>query len=324
MPAQRVGRGFFPPVKPYRRGYLEVGSGHKIYYEECGNPKGVPVLYLHGGPSAGCDENMRRFFDPKKCCIIIFDQRGSGRSKPYASTYANTTRHLVEDINKLLAALGKNKVVLFGGSWGSTLALVYAIEHPEKVLGMILRGIFLSEKKECLDYLNGQMEHSRFPEICERFLNNVPADVRHNPADYYFAMMTSGDQKTRRKYAYEWSYYESARLNLVPLPEKDLRKEILTESFVSLAMMEAHYIRNLCFLEDGYILKNVHRVPRVPISIIHGRYDDVCPVESAIRLHRALPTSKLHIVVAGHSRTDPEILKKLVSETDSMVSNLKK
>ena len=321
---RRVAERFFLPIKPYNSGYLSVGDGHEIYYEECGNPNGVPVLYLHGGPGAGCDENARRFFDPKKCCIIVFDQRGSGRSRPYASTYANTTHHLVEDINRLLAALGKKKVVLFGGSWGSTLALVYTIASPEKVLGMVLRGIFLSERKECLDYLSGQTEHSRFPEICERFLNNVPADARNNPADYYFAMMTSGDPKTRRKYAYEWSFYESARLNLIPLSEKDLRKKILTEPFVSLAIMEAHYIRNLCFLEDGYILKNVHRIPRVPISIIHGRYDDVCQVESAIRLYRALPTSKLHIAVAGHSRTDSEILKKLVSETDSIVSNLKK
>src|SRR3989338_7607504 len=320
---QTVGK-LFPPIKPYNSGYLSVGDGHEIYYEECGNPKGIPVLYLHGGPGAGCDENTRRFFDPKKCCIIVFDQRGSGRSKPYASTYANTTQHLVEDINKLLTKLGKKKVVLFGGSWGSTLALVYTIAYPEKVVGMVLRGIFLSESKECLDYLGGQTAHSRFPEICERFLNNVPEDARKNPADYYFAMMSSGDQKTRRKFAYEWSFYESARLRLIPPPENELKKEILSESFVSLATMEAHYIRNLCFLEDGFILKNVHRIPRIPISIIHGRYDDLCSVESAIRLHRRLPTSKLHIVTAGHSRTDPEILKKLVQETDLIISGLGK
>ncbi|MBI2635148.1 MAG: prolyl aminopeptidase [Parcubacteria group bacterium] len=320
----RVCDGFFPPIEPYNSGYLSVGDGHEIYYEECGNPNGIPVLYLHGGPGAGCDENTRRFFDPKKCCIIIFDQRGSGRSRPYASIYANTTQHLVDDIRKLLNHLGKTKVLIFGGSWGSTLALVYAIKHSENVLGMVLRGIFLSERKECLDYLNGQMERSRFPEICERFLNNLPAYARNNPIDYYFAMMTSGDLKTQRKYAYEMSYYESARLNLVSRSEEDLRKEILSGPFVSLAVMEAHYIRNLCFLENGYILKNAHRIPRVPISIIHGRYDDVCQVESAIRLHRALPISKLHVVVAGHSRSDPEILKKLVSETDLMIAKLRK
>ena len=320
----RVRDRFFLPIKPYNFGYLAVGGGHKIYYEECGNPDGVPVLYLHGGPGAGCDENTRRFFNPKKCHIIIFDQRGSGRSKPYASTYANTTQHLVDDIRKLLDYLGEPKALLFGGSWGSTLALVYAIKYPGTVLGMVLRGIFLSERKECEDYLSGQTNHSRFPEICERFLNQVPEDARKNPADYYFAVMTSGRSKARRHYAYEWSYYESSRLNLTPPSEKELKKEILSEPYMSLAILEAHFIRNLCFLHDGYIIQNTHHIPRVPISIIHGRYDDVCPVDNAIRLHRALPTSKLHIVVAGHSRTDPEILKKLISETDLTVSELKK
>ena len=203
---QTAGR-LFPPIKPYNSGYLSVGDGHEIYYEECGNPKGVPVLYLHGGPGAGCDEDTRRFFDPKKCCIIVFDQRGSGRSKPYASIHANTTHHLIGDIDRLLTVLEKKKVVLFGGSWGSTLALVYAIAYPEKVLGMILRGIFLSERKECLDYLNGQIESSRFPEIRERFLKNVPSDKQNNPADYYFAMMTSGDKKTRHKNTHQCNKY---------------------------------------------------------------------------------------------------------------------
>lgn len=321
---KRIASKLFPPIRPYKSGYLKVGDGHEIYYEECGNPNGVPVIYLHGGPGGGCDENARRFFDPKKCCIIVFDQRGSGRSKPYANTYANTTQHLVEDICKLLDHLGKKKVLVFGGSWGSTLALVYAINHPETVLGMVLRGIFLSEKREYVDYLNGQTEHSHFPEICERFLKHIPKDARKNPADYYYAMMTSGNQKIQRKYAYEWSYYESARISLFPPSERELKKGILAEPYVSLAVLEAHYFRNLCFLEDGFIIKNAHRIPRVPISIIHGRHDDLCPVGSAIRLHRALPTSKLNIVVAGHSRADPEILKKLVSETDLMVSKLKK
>ncbi|TSC71634.1 MAG: proline iminopeptidase [Parcubacteria group bacterium Gr01-1014_70] len=312
----------FPPIEPYYFDYLAVGNGHEIYYEVCGNPHGIPVLYLHGGPGLGCDENARRFFNPEKCRIILFDQRGSRRSKPYASINANTTWHLVGDIHKLLGHCGKEKIVLFGGSWGSTLALVYATCYPKSILGMVLRGIFLSERNECLDYLNGQTAHSRFPEICERFLDNIPVDARKNPAEYYFTMMTCGDPEARRKYAYEWSFYEWARLRLVPPPEEVLEKEILSESFVSLAMMEAHYIRNQCFLEDDFILENSYRIPHVPISIIHGRYDDLCPVESAIRLHRALPTSKLHIVTAGHGRSEPEILKKLVSETDRMITEI--
>lgn len=310
----------YPPIQPYQSGYLHVGDGHEIYYELCGNPKGVPVLYLHGGPGAGCDKTDRRFFDPKKCCIIIFDQRGSGRSKPYGSIVANTTRHLVTDITTLLAHLEKDRVVVFGGSWGSTLALVFAIAYPERILGMVLRGIFLSERKECEDYLSGQIEYSHFPEIGERFLGQVPQDARKNPAEYYYAMMTSGDESVRRRYAYEWSYYESSRLHLFPPSEDKLKKEILAEPYFSCAIIEAHYIRSLCFLEDGFILKNAHRIPHVPTSIIHGRYDDLCPVGNAIRLQRALPTSTIHIVHAGHSRTDPEIRKKLISETARIVS----
>ncbi|MBI2109308.1 MAG: prolyl aminopeptidase [Parcubacteria group bacterium] len=313
---------WFPPIEPYRRGCLPVGDGHSIYYEECGNPEGVPVLYLHGGPGAGCDKDTRRFFDSQQCCIIIFDQRGSGRSTPYTSTYENTTWHLIKDINTLLDHLGKERVVLFGGSWGSTLALVYAINHPERVLGMVLRGIFLSEKREVRDYVEG-IPNTRFPEVWERFISHVPTDMRENPAGYYFKHMTSGDLLEQKKYAYEWAYYESARLNLVPKREEELEREIKADPYESLAILEAHYIRSLCFLSDGYILRNAYRIPNVPVSIIHGRYDDVCPVESALRLHQSLPTSKLHVVVAGHSRSDPEILKMLVSETDRMIAELK-
>lgn len=316
---------FFPPIKPFITGYLPVGYGHEIYYEECGNPSGVPVLYLHGGPGAGCDEDSRRFFDPKRCRIILFDQRGSGRSRPYASTHENNTWHLVEDIRRLLEHLGldSQKMLLFGGSWGSTLALVYAITYPDTVLGMVLRGVFLSERSEVRDYLEG-IPNTRFPELWERFISRVPVAWRGNPAEYYFVQMNSKSSGFQKKYAYEWAYYESARLNLVPKSEKELEREIKADPYESLAVLEAHYIRALCFLKDGFILENAHRIPRVPISIIHGRYDDVCQVTSAFRLHKALPTSVLHTVVAGHSRTDPEILKKLVSETDRMVSELTK
>ena len=314
----------YPPIKPYRAAHLKVGDGHEIYYEECGNSKGIPILFVHGGPGAGCDANDRRFFDPKKWRIILFDQRGANRSKPYANTYANTTWHLVEDIRKLLKHLGIYKVVIFGGSWGSTLSLVYAITRPETVIGMVLRGIFLSERKECDNYLNGQVGDSRFPEIGERFLSHIPDDARENPADYYYAMMTSGDTRMRRRYTYEWSYYELSRLRLVPPSPEEVKKMILSFPYVSLAVLEAHYIINLCFLEDGYILKNAHRLSRVPTVIVHGRYDDVCPVKNALRLHKALPNSRLKIVTAGHSSTDPEIRKALVLETDEMFKKISK
>ncbi|MDO8560756.1 MAG: prolyl aminopeptidase [bacterium] len=322
--AKQIAEKLFPPIKPYHSGYLAVGDGHEIYYEECGNPNGVPVLYLHGGPGAGCDENARRFFNPKKCRVLLFDQRGSGRSKPYASISANTLWRLVEDIQKLLAYRGIEKVLLFGGSWGSTLALVYAECHPGNVLGMVLRGIFLSEQAEVRDYCEG-VSNTRFPELWKRFISNIPLKFRRSrPVDSYFAQMTGDGEKTKAHYAYEWAYYESARLNLVPKNDKELEREIKSEPYVALSILEAHYIRHLCFLDDGFIMRNIERIPHVPVSIIHGRYDDVCMVESAIKLHRALPGSTLHIVVAGHSRSDPEILKKLVSETDSMISKLRK
>lgn len=318
----RIGRnGLYPSIKPFNSGYLSVGDGHDIYYEECGNPNGLPVLYLHGGPGAGCDVNDRRFFDPKKCYILLFDQRGSGRSRPYANIYANTTRHLVDDIYKLLRNRGKDNVLLFGGSWGSTLALMFSITYPMMVSGMVLRGIFLSERAEVLDYLEG-IPNTKFPEVWERFISQVPRDARHNPAEYYFAQMISGDSKLRKRFAFEWNFYESARLTIELPDSRQLSKDIFSEPYLSLAIMEAHYIKNLCFIEEGYILKNVRNMLRVPVSIIHGRFDDLCPVNNALRLHRALPGSALHLVVGGHSRRDPAVQEKLVSETERIVKLL--
>ena len=315
-------RGLFPAIEPYNFGYLPVGDGHEMYYEECGNPKGIPVLYIHGGPGAGCDPGSRRFFDREKCRIIIFDQRGCGRSKPYKSIRANTTQHLVYDIHTLLKELGIRLVLLFGGSWGSTLALVYAIAYPETLLGLVLRGIFLGSRGECADYLSGQMVHTRYPEIGERFLDHVPIEARSNPSDYYFEQMCSEDHEVRRKYSYEFVYYEAARLNLVQKSESALRKEILSEPYEAQAIMEVYYIRNSCFLEDGYILKHAKELSHVPTSIIHGRFDDVCPVQSAFALHAAMPWAQLHIVTAGHARSDPEIRTMLITETDRIVSEL--
>lgn len=309
----------YPPIQPYKNGYLDVGDGHEIYYELCGNPKGFPILYLHGGPGAGCGQNDRRFFDPKKCCIIIFDQRGSKRSRPYASTRFNATYDLIEDIRKLLAHCGQRKAMFFGGSWGSTLALACAITYPETVRAMVLRGIFLSERADVRDYCEG-IPNTKFPELWERFISHVPLSARENPAEYYFKQMISVNSGLRGFYAYEWAYYESARSTLEPTGERELHQKIMNGSYLSCSVLEAYYIRILCFLNEGFILKNADRIPKVPVSIIHGRYDDVCSVEGAFRLHRAIPGSSLHVVVAGHARTEPEIQKKLVSETARIIS----
>lgn len=222
-----------------------------------------PSSYLHGGPGAGCDKNAPRFFDPQKCCIILFDQRGSGRSRPYAETSCSTTWYLVEDIRVLLTHLGKQRVVLFGGSWGSTLALVYAIRYPETVMGMVLRGIFLSERHDVRDYLGG-IPNTKFPDVWKRFVSRIPPSVRGNPAEYYFAKMTSGEQLLREAHAYEWAYYENARLFLKPKNEDKLQREIKRDPYVSLAVLEAHFIKNLCFLADGYIIRNAAVIPHVP------------------------------------------------------------
>jgi len=315
---RRIAEVLFPPIEPYLSDYLSVNDGHELYYEECGNPEGVPVLYLHG-LGRGCDENARRFFDPGRYRIILLDQRGSKRSRPYGSIHANTTSHLVEDIAILLDARGVKKVVLFGGSWGSTLALVYAIHYPETIRGMILGGICLGEHRECADYLSGQLPWSRFPEIGERFLNNVPQEARQKPTDYYFAKMTSDDPEECRFYAYEWSWYQAARAKLIPFSEDDFKRSVAAQPFILRAMMELFYIRNFYFLEDGYIMNNIHRIPHVPISILHGRYDDLCPVDNAIRLHNALPQSALTIVTAGHARNDPEMLQAAMYEIVAMI-----
>lgn len=315
----------FPKIKPFYSGYFRAGDGHTIYYERCGNKYGIPVVYLHGGPGSGSDETARRFFDPRLCNILVFDQRGSGRSKPYASIEANTTEHLIEDMRGLLkSCFGNEKVLLFGGSWGSTLALLFAIEHPEMVSGMVLRGIFFGARDELSDYVQGVEPPTHFPEIWERFISYIPEHTRSAPAQYYLSRMMSAYAAERDGHAFEWAHYEDARCRRVPKSELELMEGIKSEPYLSRAILEAYYYLHHCFIEEGFILNNIHRMPRVPTSIIHGRHDDICRVKNALLLDRALPHAKLHIVDAGHARSDPEILKKLISETNLMVSELLK
>ncbi|MDP3963087.1 MAG: prolyl aminopeptidase [bacterium] len=315
----------FPSRKPYAFGKLQVGQGHTLYFEECGNPEGYPIVFLHGGPGAGCDENDRRFFDPEKWRILLFDQRGSGRSTPFCGLEANTTRHLVSDIKKILDFRKIKKAVVFGGSWGSTLALAYAIRHPETVSGMVLRGIYLATRADNDYYL--KISASQHPELWERFINIVPFRHRKDPVAYYARQMASSDAGKRRKYAYEWAHFEIGMLHLKPPTESELDKEIKSFSFESMGVFEAHYLANGCFMSEGYILRNIRRISdRIPISIIHGRYDTICAPRAAWQLHGALKRAgkhaELHMVVAGHSSSDPQIRKKLVSETDAMYAKL--
>lgn len=306
----------FPKIKPYRHGYLSVGNGHRLYYELCGNPKGKPVLYVHGGPGAGCDGGSRRFFNPKVWNIILFDQRGANRSKPFGSLRANTTWKLVEDMRKLLKFLNINRVFLFGGSWGSTLSLVYAISYPETVIGMVLRGIFLGRKKDIM-YTYGGGAEEYFPDAWERFVSHVPGKNRNDVIGYYVRQMQSKNRKISDKFAFEFAYYELSLLKL-NMAHRDVMRIVGKASshpgHKSMAIIESYYMKNKCFLPRNYILDNCHKIAKrnIPVTIVQGRYDALCPPMQAWLLHKALPRSRLVFAISGHGSGDPPLTAKLV------------
>ena len=304
----------YPEIEPRNQGFLQVSAGHDVYFEECGNPEGSAVLFVHGGPGAGCSKNDRRFFNPEKYRVILFDQRGCGRSKPFGETNYNTTPDLVSDMELLLRELGVKRVKIFGGSWGSTLGLVFAIKYPEMVTHLILRGIFLAEEEEIRNsYITGNMVSLVFPEIWERYLSLVPAEQKDDPLAFYAEMMVSEDPLVRAFYAYEWARFESALLHLKPPTDAELNEELRKEPFEALSLLELHYMRNSCFLENGYIIENVERIKHIPTYIVQGRYDMVCPAKSAYRLWLALDKKpKIHMTFAGHSKSDTETRSKLL------------
>jgi proline iminopeptidase len=306
----------FPKRKPYQKGYFAVGGGHEIFYSLYGNPKGIPVLFVHGGPGAGCNDDAHRHFNPKKFNILTVDQRGAGKSRPYAGLRANTTQELVQDFRKLLGFLKIKKVFLFGGSWGSCLSLCYAIKYPEQVMGMVLRGIYLGTRYENEYFLNGGPK-THFPEVWERFLSFVPKKSRRNPAGHYWKMMNSRNSKVSYKYCYEWTLYESSMLRLIYDPKK-VRKSIQKKWVESLAKLEAKYLLNDCFLPPNYIMRNAKKIANIPTSLVHGRYDFVCTPDIAYNLHKALPKSKLNFVLGGHSIADPAVRSLLMKEIHEM------
>lgn len=308
----------YHPIQPYRTGFLKVDSIHTIYFEESGNPEGKPVLFLHGGPGSGTEEKHRRYFDPKAYRIILFDQRGSGKSTPHACLEANTTWDLIDDIEKLRTFLTIDKWVVFGGSWGSTLALAYAIEHPARVLALVVRGIFLCRPLE-LDWFYQYGAHLLFPDAWESYLEQIPEAERDNMIAAYYKRLTSEDPKTRENAAIAWSAWEAALLRLRFDPT-------LFSSFVTphhadaLARIECHYFINKAFFPtDNWILENAAKIRHIPCFIVHGRYDVVCPIDSAWQLHKQLPSAKLEIIPdAGHSASEPGIAEALIRATDSL------
>ncbi|UKJ74033.1 prolyl aminopeptidase [Azospirillum brasilense] len=304
----------FPPIDPYQTGFLPVDEIHTLYWEQSGNPRGVPVLFLHGGPGAGASPTHRRFFDPGHYRIVVMDQRGAGRSTPLGEVRRNTTELLVEDAERLRRHLGIERWLLFGGSWGSTLALAYGQTHPERCLGLILRGIFLMRKTE-IDWFLYSMR-TIFPEAWATFAGHIPPEERGDLLEAYWRRLNAPDAATRMAAARVWSLYEGSCSSLLPSPELIATSAEDTHA-LGLARIEAHYFRSNRFTPEDRLLRDVHRIRHLPGAIVQGRYDIVCPITSADDLRRAWPEADYRVVPdAGHSAMEPGIRAALVQATE--------
>ncbi|MGE3623805.1 MAG: prolyl aminopeptidase [Bdellovibrionales bacterium] len=309
-------RDLFPPLEPYTRGMLNAGDIHTLYWEECGDPNGVPVVFLHGGPGAGATPAHRRFFDPSAWRIIIFDQRGAGRSQPLGETRDNTTDLLIEDIEKLRRERGIERWHVFGGSWGSTLAIAYAEAYPERCMGLMLRGICLMQKYEIDWFLYGIRMF--FPEAWETFALFVPSAERHDLLSAYCRIFEGSDEKRKREAIRVWAQYESQCSVLLPAHDPGPMLAPTDERHhTGLALMEAHYFKNNLFTPDTRLLDNIDRIRRIPGFIVQGRYDAVCPIVTANELHRRWPEAEYRIIPdAGHSALEPGIRSALIDATE--------
>jgi proline iminopeptidase len=314
--SQASRRTLYPEIEPYRTGTLRVSDLHEIYYEESGNPEGKPAVFVHGGPGGGTEPKQRRFFDPAAYRIVLFDQRGCGKSAPHACLEENTTHHLIADMEALRERLGIKRWQVFGGSWGSTLSLAYAEKHPECVTELILRGIFLLRKQE-IDWFYQRGANALFPDAWEDYLAPIPEEERGDLLSAYHKRLTSPDAEVQRAAARAWSVWEGRTSCL--LPNADLVAKTAGDEFaIAFARIECHYFMNKGFFEkDTQLLDDVHRIRHIPTVIVQGRYDVVCPAESAWALHRAFPEADLRIVLdAGHSAMEPGIVHEFVEATD--------
>jgi proline iminopeptidase len=306
----------YPPIEPRKTGMLKVSGGHEIYWEESGNPQGKPVIFLHGGPGAGTSPKHRQFFNPNLYRIVMLDQRGSGKSNPFASIENNTTWDLVSDIESVRSMLGIEKWQVFGGSWGSTLALAYSQKHPDRVTELVLRGIFLLRKKEIQwFYQFGASEI--FPDAWESYLAPIPMEERSDLVSAYHRRLTSSDSRVRSEAAKAWSIWEGATSKL--FPDAAMVAHYGSDDFSdAFARIECHYFVNRGFLSvDDQLLRDVEKIRHIPAVIVQGRYDVVCPMDSAWALHRAWPEAELMVVPdAGHSAFENNISRALVSATD--------
>ncbi|HHI75997.1 MAG TPA: prolyl aminopeptidase [Gammaproteobacteria bacterium] len=311
----------YPPIRPYARHELAMDRRHVLYVEEVGNPGGIPAVFLHGGPGAGCEPWHRQFFDPERYRVILFDQRGAGRSRPHAELRDNTTWHLVEDMERLRRHFGIERWLVFGGSWGSTLALAYAQAHPERVSALVLRGIFLCRPQE-IRWFYQEGASRIFPDYWEDFVAPVPPERRHDLLHAYHELLTGEDELRRMAAARAWSVWEGRCATLEPDPEVVAH---FRDPHVALAMarIENHYFVNDAFLELDQLLAGAGRLQGIPGTLVHGRYDIICPVENAWELHRAWPDSELVITPrAGHAAGEPENLAALVRATDFYAGEL--
>jgi proline iminopeptidase len=310
--------GLYPEIEPFDTGTLPVSDIHTLYYERCGNPEGRPAVFLHGGPGGGLEPEYRRYFDPHAYHVVLFDQRGAGRSTPHAELRENTTWDLVADMERLRERLGITSWVVLGGSWGSTLGLAYAEAHPDRVDALILRGIFLGREHE-IRWLYQEGASALFPDVWEGYLEPIPEAERDDLLAAYHRRLTGGSEAGRLQAARAWSVWEASISKLRPDPDL---VDHLSEPHqaVALARLECHYLFNRCFLQaDSQLLDGVEAIAGIPGAIVNGRYDVVCPARNAWALHRAWPAAQLELVPdAGHSGLEPGIVAALVAATDRL------
>lgn len=308
-------RTLYPPIEPFENGMLDVGDGHRLYWERCGTKGAKPAVFLHGGPGSGCSPRQRQQFDPARYDVLLFDQRGCGRSTPYASLDNNTTWHLVADIERLREMCGHDRWLVFGGSWGSTLSLAYAQTHPARVTELVLRGIFLARQQE-FDWLYRYGASELYPEEWDRFVGHIPKAEREDLMEAYRRRLTSEDPHVQLSAAKAWSRWEGMTVTLLPDPR--MLAEFTEDSHaVPIGRIENHYFINRCWLEEGQLLANAHRLRGIPGTIVQGRHDCCTPPSAAWALKQAWPEAELEIVAdGGHLFTEPGITDGLVRASD--------
>ncbi|MEM9173174.1 MAG: prolyl aminopeptidase [Pseudomonadota bacterium] len=312
-------RAVYPSIEPYETDFLDVGDGHQLYYEQSGNPQGKPVIALHGGPGGGSTPGMRQFFDPARYRIVLLDQRGAGKSTPHASLEANTTAHLIADIEQLRETLGIERWQVFGGSWGSTLSLAYAQAHPQRVTELVLRGIFMLRKQE-IDWFYQEGASHIYPDRWQAYLAPIPEAERGDLLRAYHKRLTSDDEQVRLEAARAWSVWEGSTSFLLPNEQaaSDFGSAHLA---LAMARIECHYFINDGFMRPGQLLEDIDRVRAIPAVIVQGRYDVVCPMASAWALHSVWPEARFEVIAdAGHSAFEPGIASALCNATNAFAA----